>query len=183
MMNSLTKLHSRLIGDPESTSLQARIFHEVSLIAMFCLASGIFANLFIGVEFVNIVLSITLAMVMGVFYNSRKLGNLSSSVIIFTVSSGVLLLFNYFINSGIKGPTLLLFLVSMVFTISVMPSRQYFFWVLFNAGIVTLLVCIEFFNPELVKDTYSNREGYFIDILTTYIGGYSLRRHSAYLSY
>ena len=170
MTKSLNQINSRLIGMPDSTILQARIFHAVSLIAMFCLFIGIVANFIIGVPYANLVLCITFFMVFLVYFNSRKYGNLASSVIIFTVSSGLMLLFNYFINSGIKGPTLLLYLVSMVFTISVMPSRQYFFWVFFNAGIVTILVAIEFFNPGLVQDTYSSREGYFIDIITTYLG-------------
>ncbi|RZM30390.1 MAG: sensor histidine kinase [Pedobacter sp.] len=170
MINSLKKLHSRLIGLPDSTVLEARIFHEVSLIAMFALSIGIIANFVIGVPYVNINLGITLLMVGGVYYNSRYFGRLKLSVIIFTISSGLMLLINYFINSGIKGPTLLLCLVSMVFTISVMPNRQYFFWVLFNACIVTLLMGIEFFYPDLVADTYTSRTGYFIDILITYLG-------------
>lgn len=170
MLTYLKKLHSRLIGDPDSTILQARIFHEVSLIAMFSLSTGIFINFFVGVPYANIVLSITLLMVFGVYYNSRFYGNLGTSVIIFTCSSGILLLFNYSINSGIKGPTLLLFLVSMVFTISVMPSRQYFFWVLINAIIATSLVAVEYFNPHLIENTYVSRAGYFLDIITTYLG-------------
>ena len=137
---------------------------------MFCLSTGIVINFFVGVPYANIILSITVLMVFGAYYNSRHYRNLGTSVIIFTVSSGVLLLFNYFINSGIKGPTLLLFLVSMVFTISVMPSRQYSFWVLINAIIATSLVAVEYFNPHLIKDTYSSREGYFMDIITTYLG-------------
>lgn len=155
---------------PDNTILQARIFHEVSLIAMIALSIGIITNFIIGVPYVNIILSITLLMVFGVYYNSRYFGNLKLSVIIFTVSSGLMLLLNYFINSGIKGPTLLLCLVSMVFTLSVMPNRQYFFWVLFNAGIVTVLMGIEYFYPHLVADTYTSRAGYFVDILTTYLG-------------
>lgn len=170
MINSLKKLHNRLIGLPESTILQARIFHEVSLIAIFALSIGIIANFIIGVPYVNINLSITLLMICGVYYNSRYLGRLKLSVIIFTVSSGLMLLINYFINSGIKGPTLLLCLVSMVFTLSVMPNRQYFFWILFNACIVTVLMGIEYFYPQTVKDTYISRTGYFIDILITYLG-------------
>ncbi|TCC98085.1 HAMP domain-containing sensor histidine kinase [Pedobacter psychroterrae] len=170
MVNSLKKLHSQLIGLPDSTTLQARIFHEVSLIAMFAVSVGIIANFIIGVPYVNINLSITLLVICGAYYNSRYFGRLKLSVIIFTVSSGLMLLVNYFINSGIKGPTLLLCLVSMVFTLSVMPSRQYFFWVLFNACIVSVLMGIEYFYPQTVKDTYISRTGYFVDILTTYLG-------------
>ncbi len=170
MVNSLKKLHSQLIGLPDSTTLQARIFHEVSLIAMFAVSVGIIANFIIGVPYVNINLSITLLVIYGAYYNSRYFGRLKLSVIIFTVSSGLMLLVNYFINSGIKGPTLLLCLVSMVFTLSVMPSRQYFFWVLFNACIVSVLMGIEYFYPQTVKDTYISRTGHFVDILTTYLG-------------
>jgi two-component system sensor histidine kinase/response regulator len=169
MIRYIKQLHSKLIGDSDSTVLQARIFHEVCIIAMLAIPVALIINLVIKVPHVNSILITTVCIMTALYFNSRYFGNLKSSVIIFTISSGLLLVFNYFINSGINGPTLLLFVLSLVFTISLMPTRQYFFWVLFNAFIVTGLIAVEYYYPELVRNTYTNRTGQFTDIISTYL--------------
>jgi len=169
MIRYFKQLHNKLIGDPDSTGLQARIFHEVSIIAMLVIPVALIINLLIKVPHANAVLTASLFMMIVLYFNSRYLGNLKSSVIIFTLFSGLLLGFNYFINSGVNGPTLLLFILSLVFTISVMPTKQYFFWILFNACVVTGLIAAEYYYPELVGNTYNNRKGQFIDISSTYL--------------
>ncbi|WP_256004158.1 sensor histidine kinase [Pedobacter deserti] len=168
-INRLRRLHDRLIGSPDQTILQARIFHEVSIIALLLIPAAIFFNLFIGVPYAGYVLSAAFILVALLFVNSRYFGNLKASVAIFTFSMASVLAMNYYINSGAQGPTLLLFVVLMVFTISLMPSGQYKFWVVFNAAVVSALVISEYSNPQLISESYEGRASYFIDILTTYI--------------
>lgn len=168
MINAIKRIHSKLVGPADSTILQARIFHEMSIVALIGIPAALLVNFSVDVPFVNTVLISSWVLIVGLFINSRYFGNLRLSVILFTIGSSALLAFNYFINSGINGPTLLLYLLSLVFTISVMPAKQYFFWIPFNLVVTSTLILIEYYNPEWVDITYNRREALFIDIATTY---------------
>ncbi|TDQ11178.1 sensor histidine kinase [Pedobacter metabolipauper] len=126
-------------------------------------------NLFTKIPFVSPVLCTSFLLTVILYYNSRYLGNLRTSVILFSVILHVLLLLNYFFNSGVQGPTLVLFLLSMIFIIAVMPNRQYLFWVPLNAFLAILLIGIEYQYPWLIKNTYSSRIGFFTDTAFTYL--------------
>jgi len=168
MIESIRRLHAKLIGNNACTTLQARIFHEVSVIAMIGLPLALVVNLFIKVPLVNAALSVAWIMIVAMYINSRYFGRLRLSFILFNACTSVMLVFNYFINSGIHGPTLILFLLSLVFTLSVMPTRQYIFWILINVIFVGGLLLVEYYNTDYVKVTYAERSDLFLDIATTY---------------
>lgn len=169
MTNSIRRLHTKLIGSSTDTPLQARIFHEVSVIAMIGLPLAILVNAIIKVPMVTIALSAAWVVTVAMYINSRYFGRLQLSFILFSAGTSVLMAFNYFINSGINGPTLILYLLSLVFTLSVMPTRQYVFWMLINVGIIVGLLLVEYYNSGSVKITYAKRSDMFLDIATTYI--------------
>jgi len=168
MIKSIRRLHAKLIGNNACTTLQARIFHEVSVIAMIGLPLALVVNLFIKVPLVNAALSVAWIMIVAMYINSRYFGRLRLSFILFNACTSVMLVFNYFINSGIHGPTLILFLLSLVFTLSVMPTRQYIFWILINVAFVGGLLLVEYYNTDYIKVTYAERSDLFLDIATTY---------------
>lgn len=168
MIESIRRLHTKLIGSNDSTTLQARIFHEVSVIAMIGLPLALLVNIVIKVPLVNMALSIAWIVIVAMYINSRYFGRLRLSFIFFSAGTSALMIFNYFINSGIHGPTLILFLLSLVFTLAVMPTRQYIFWILINVGIVGGLLLIEYYNSGYVKVTYAQRSDLFLDTATTY---------------
>nr|WP_121272923.1 HAMP domain-containing sensor histidine kinase [Pedobacter schmidteae] len=169
MIKSIRRLHTKLIGSIVDTPLQARIFHEVSVIAMVGLPLALLVNTFIKVPLVNVALSATWSIIVAMYINSRYFGRLQLSFILFSVGTSVFMVFNYFINSGIHGPTLILYLLSLVFTLAVMPTRQYVLWMLINVGIVIGLLLVEYYNVELIKVTYIKRSDLFVDIATTYV--------------
>ncbi|SDK59099.1 Signal transduction histidine kinase [Pedobacter sp. ok626] len=169
MIESIRRLHAKLIGSIADTPLQTRIFHEVSVIAMIGLPLALLVNGFIKVPLVNLALSATWIVIVAMYINSRYYGRLQLSFILFSVGTSVFMVFNYFINSGIHGPTLILYLLSLVFTLAVMPTRQYVFWMLINVGIVVGLLLVEYYNTELIEVTYAKRSDLFVDMATTYI--------------
>jgi signal transduction histidine kinase len=169
MIKSIKGLHAKLIGNSADTPLQARIFHEVSLIAMIGLPLAVLVNIVIKVPLANVALSAGWMVTAAMYINSRYFGRLQLSFIIFSAGTSLLMAFNYFINSGIHGPTLILYLLSLVFTLSVMPTRQYVFWMLINVGIVGGLLLVEYYNRGFVKVTYAKRSDLFLDTATTYI--------------
>ncbi|TCC99433.1 sensor histidine kinase [Pedobacter hiemivivus] len=169
MIKSIRRQHAKLIGSNADTTLQARIFHEVSVIAMIGLPLALLVNLVIKVPLVNVALSTAWIVTVAMYINSRYFGRLRLSFILFSAGTNVLMVFNYFINSGIHGPTLILYLLSLVFTLSVMPTRQYLFWMLMNVSFVGGLLLFEYYNNEFVKVSYTKRSDLFLDTATTYI--------------
>lgn len=168
MIAAVKDLHAKLIGHANQTSIQARIFHQVCIIGIIAMPVILIINIFIKVPNVNVILLTTLGVMCVLYYNSRYLGKLKSSVFIFTLATNLLMVANYFYNSGIHGPTLILFVLSVVFTISLMPMRQALFWIIINVLIVTTLLGAEYLYPHLIKNSYAGRSGYFIDMLSSF---------------
>ncbi len=169
IIETFKRLHDKLIGSAGDTSLQARIFHEVSVIALIGLPLALLVNIIIKVPLVNAALFVTWIVIAAMYINSRYFGRLQSSLILFSAGTSILMAFNYFINSGIQGPTLILYLLSLVFTLSVMPTKQFLYWMLGNVSIVGALLLIEYYNTDFVKITYAKRSDLFLDTSTTYI--------------
>jgi two-component system sensor histidine kinase/response regulator len=169
MIESIKRQHAKLIGNAVDTPLQARIFHEVSLIALIGLPLALLINIIIKVPLANMAMSATWLLIGAMYINSRYFNRLQLSLILYVAGTSILMVFNYFINSGIQGPTLILFLLSLVFTLSVMPTRQFLYWMLINVTIVSTLLAVEYYNSNLVEVTYANRNDLFLDITTTYI--------------
>ena len=168
MIGTIKRLHDLLIGNGD-TPLQARIFHEVSVIALIGLPLAMLVNVFIKIPMASVTMFSAWTIIGLMYINSRYYGRLKSSLIFFSIGTSVFMIFNYFINSGIQGPTVVLFLLSLVFTLSVMPTRQFLYWILINIVIVWTLLLIEYYNSAIVGNTYANRRDLFLDTATTYI--------------
>ena len=124
MIGAMKRLLSNCIGSAENTLLRARIFHTVSIIALIGLLIAIFINSFVNLPWANFVLFATWMLTAVAYLLSRVFGKLRTGVILFSVGTSIFMAFNYFINAGIVGPTSLLFLLSFVFTSTLMPTRQ-----------------------------------------------------------
>lgn len=168
-MNALSKLHTKLVGPVDTTSIQARIFHEVCLMGILALPVSFIVNLFVGVPYLNVMLISIFFAICLVYYNSRYRNNLDSSVQLFTFFTNLFLPINYFFNAGIAGPTLMLSLLSVVFTVAVMPRRRALIWIAFSLVSMFVMFYIDYTNPELITNSYPNRAGLFMDLLSSYL--------------
>lgn len=171
MTNALQLLYYRLIGDTKSTILQARIFHQVCVVVLFLLPFAILSNVFTQVPHTTLAMTALLTVTGCVYYSSRVLGKLKSSTTLFTIFVNGFLSVNYFINSGIQGPTLMLFILSAIFIIAVMPAKSHVFWLSLNSVTVIILLTYDFLNPGRVLYTYNGRISHFTDIGFSYIAG------------
>ncbi|RZK76102.1 MAG: HAMP domain-containing histidine kinase, partial [Pedobacter sp.] len=169
MIYTLSKLHTTLIGATDTTSIQARIFHEMCLMGILAIPISFVVNIFIGVPHINLMLASIFIAIFLFYYNSRFRNNLALSVLLFTISTSLFLPINYFFNSGIAGPSLLLSLLSVVFTIAVMPRKKALTWIIISVVSMLVMCYLEFANPKLIINTYPNRAGLFLDILTSYM--------------
>ena len=160
-----------LTGSNAEFSLESRIFHSFCIAAFFALTYVIPANFLLGLETPAWLAIILFCSQIILYYLSRFRKKTEFSRILSILIFHFILLINYFYNSGIKGPTFLILLAIFFLVISVSNSKEYIAWILLNVVMVLGLVTTEYYYPELIKETYFNRENYYGDIASSYIVG------------
>lgn len=161
-------LHS-ITGKSAGFGLEGRIFHTFCFTAIVAALLSFFINISIGLTIPSRV-SLAIFFAQGIlYYISRFKRKLNLAIIISSIEVNALLYLNYFFNSGIKGPGLLLFSIVLFFAVSVGKVRTIFFWLCFNIVVVSSLIIIEYYHPDLILDNYTQRGDYFFDILFSYI--------------
>ena len=169
IMTALNKLHTKLVGPVDTTSIQARIFHEMCIMGIFAIPISFAVNLIVGVPYINLMLAVIFVAICLVYYNSRYRDNLALSVLLFTISTNIFLPLNYFYNSGIAGPTLMLSLLSVVFTVGMMPQKKAVVWITISVTSILSIFILDLATPGLIVNTYPDRTGLFLDVITSYI--------------
>lgn len=170
MLNQIFLLHQNLIGDHKDVNMEARIFHEVSLITIVSIIMSMVVNFFSQIPYTSLILGFTLILTTGLYINSRIYHRSEASATIFCLALTTILIFNFFINSGSNGPTLLLFITAFFFSLAVMPKKQYPFWIILNVVSIIGLLSVEYLFPLQVTNSYRNRSAGFLDLLFTYLG-------------
>ncbi len=166
MMQSFWK---KCLGYPPAFSLEARIFNAICLVSAVTLFLNVFLNSLLGISQLVILMVAVFIISVLCYYYSRFKMKLNSCIIIYMIASNILIVINYKYNSGINGPTLLIFILSYFLTISVVPQKQYWFWITLNIAIVTTLLVFEYKYPGAIINTYPDAKHRFIDFGYTYI--------------
>ena len=169
MKEKLSSVFDYLLGQRPGGTLEARIFHTVCMVTMTALFVNIFLNYFIGIPVLSWIMLAGCFMVGISYYLSRFTNRFGISIVIYNVLSNVLLITNYFYNSGIDGPTTLIFMLSCFINISVVPQKQYWYWITLNIAVVAALLVYQYFDATAVAYTYPNKTGRYIDHIYSYI--------------
>lgn len=166
----LVKKHiwNRWIGSAEQFSLEQRIFHAILLILLpILLISSIF-DLVIGLIAIGLYLLFALACQLLAYYLSRYKQQSNIAIVLFGLNGYGFLALNYYLNSGIQGPTLLLFLLAAMIILVVSPERMNRVWMVINLLLVMGLLWLEYRTPDFIELTYENRLVFFADIIFSY---------------
>lgn len=162
-------IRSKLIGSPESQSLESRIFHTFSLFIFIVLVCEAFINLSLGL-YVSSALTLAILLIQIVlYYLSRFKGKLQVAVVISFVEAHILTAIGYFYNAGIAGASLLLFAECLFVLLSISTRKQWPWWFGFNLVIVLSIVGYEYFVPSSIQQTYNSRAELFIDNIASYL--------------
>ncbi|HEX7367598.1 MAG TPA: HAMP domain-containing sensor histidine kinase [Pelobium sp.] len=169
LLHICKKAALKIIGTDEKFSLKQQIFNLFSLLvcvtAFFCF----FINIYIGL-YQSAALTIVIIFTnTTILYLSRVKKRFKLSVLITGIELYFLLAINYFVNSGIQGPTILLFLAALYLLTSVGNYKSIPIWLVLNISLVALLFGVEYFYPESILVRYESRVAIFEDIYSTYI--------------
>jgi two-component system sensor histidine kinase/response regulator len=162
--HKLNSIWLTITGLPEHFILRARIFHSVCFIAGLALLYNVPFNYAIGLPKIALESLFLLVVVGLLYYNSRVKNNVSTSICLALLAVHVTFAINYFINSGVNGPTDVFLLLSIIVIIAIAPVRHYKFWIPLNLVLGMGLNLTEYLWPELVPFTYTNRFNQFIDL-------------------
>lgn len=157
-----------LIGNPQIFSLEERIFNTFCVTAAICLFLEIFFNYYVGLKVVALICFLGTLFALGLYYLSRNKRKTKVAIYSLSLVANITFLFNYFFNSGINGPNLLLFGLILLITAVVVPKKQLIGWVVFNIVIVFVLLVVEYHNPNLMPYAYVNDWVRFVDFGVTY---------------
>jgi signal transduction histidine kinase len=103
------------------------------------------------------------------YFLSRVYKRYNLSIIFFAIASNLLFVSNFYLNSGINGPGLILFLLCIFLITIVVPKKQFAFWLILNVFEVMILLFISYHNPSLFVYRYPSLLMQYADIASTYL--------------
>lgn len=165
----MIQLRDYLIGKKTSFTLEGRIFHSVCLVALMGLAVCIPFNASMQLFRLSLLMVVIFLAVLTIYYFSRFRNKTSAGILVLSIINNLLLMVNYYYNSGVNGPSTVVFALSFLITVSIVPKKHFWIWLPLNIVIVLSLLFFEFRNPELVRNTYPDEAAKFTDIGFTYL--------------
>lgn len=160
---------TKIIGEPANFSLEARIFNAITFVSTITLIFTVILNFVLGIQQLVLLMLLVFIIAVACYYYARVKLKLNASITVYLIVINILLIINFKYNSGINGPTLLIFLLSFFLTISIVPGKQYWFWIAVNVAIVGFLLLMEYRHPLLISYTYLDKQSRFIDFSFTYL--------------
>jgi len=162
-------LQKKWIGTIDEFPLNVRIFHAVCLISITALAYNIPFNYYINLPLISLISAASLIIFAGTYYLSRILKKTGSALFIFCITGNLLFAGNFFLNSGVDGPTDIFFILTMTLVTATVPVKQYKIWIPVNILLIAALHGIQFYYPELVPHTYINSKERYLDLTSAYL--------------
>ncbi len=169
MSNLLKRLSNFLTGDFADFPMANRAFNLVGGLTTILLSFIVLANMAFG--YYNVALWITVMLVINtyLFYLSRFRGKFSIASMSFAILSYVLLSVAYFLNSGVSGPVIYGFFMTLILNIVITPRKFQPVWISLHILVVMAIFIIEFYFPDITLYQYQFRSEHFLDHLLTYI--------------
>ncbi|RYZ52809.1 MAG: HAMP domain-containing histidine kinase [Sphingobacteriales bacterium] len=158
----------KLVGTKEAYSEGNRQFNAISVITVGFLSVLLPFNIIMGLKEVSAMLLLLIAIQGACYIGGRMFRFYFKGSVPYAVLSYFTLIFVYFFNSGINGPTIFLYFLSFHLLIAFSPRKQHLIWALTHAMVGVSLLAIEFLNPTLIPDLYKSRDDRFFDIASSY---------------
>jgi signal transduction histidine kinase len=160
---------TKLLGSSEEFSMRNRAFNFVCVVTSFLLIFCFAFDFYIGQIYMSVVIIILILLLFVIYYFSRYKKKYKAGVVIFAIVCYLVLILNYFWNSGLEGPTLMYFVLTFLFLIILSDSKLHYLWIVSHIATVISLLFIEYYNPDLLPTTYETRLDRFLDIGVGYV--------------
>lgn len=169
LKSKLKRLQLNLIGSSAAFSLEARVYHSICIVAFIALAYNVPFNYLVGLPMVALISFFALIGFAWLYYVSRIKRDFRYSVFGMGVLGNVFFAMVYFLNSGINGPTLILFALFFYLLIATAPKKQQMTWLIVNVIIVIAIHIIQYLYPFTVPATYASVLSRYTDTFSAYL--------------
>ncbi len=160
---------SSIIGSEAEFSLEARIFHAISILAAFTASINSIVNFRLGLVFYGLIMLPLIGILILGYYLSRYKHRMNIAVGLFAIVFNLLCGATYFATEGSGSVNLFTFIL-IIFLLSVLtPKRQFWIWIPFNLLLVIVFFVLEYHHPNLVQPLYQNKKDRLLDIAQTWI--------------
>jgi len=159
----------RITGDPEASDLHQLIINLLLTVAFLMGSTFLVSDAFLNPELVRIAFDVGMMGVFGTFYWLSRFrrryrfvthGGTVAALIFFTT--------NFFVNSGIVGPTLMVILMVLAFVTIVHTPRVGLAYFLTGAALSVLCLIAQKLHPEWIAP-YTSQEVHFWDVTFTFV--------------
>jgi two-component system sensor histidine kinase/response regulator len=164
----MTTTWAKIIGHPPDFKLEARIFNGVCFFSAIGTLFGMVSNILLGAQEIAILFLVVFSCITLCYYFSRFKGKFNTSILFYMFIINLLNIANFRYNAGINGPALLVFTLSNFLAVSIIPKKQYWFWISLNIIIVVSLLFIQYEYPQMIINHISVKER-FIRQGTAYV--------------
>lgn len=158
-----------LRGHEDDFGMEARIFHSLGILTMGILLTMAIINFIISLYNLTVLVGVALVLQFALYYISRFRGQLKLAIIIYAITGYLLLISNYFFNSGKAGPTAFGFFVTLLLLVTISQKRHHIWWLLIHIVVVFALLITEYMYPALVPFTYRSATDHFLDWSITFV--------------
>lgn len=141
---------ARIIGQSPDFNLEARIFNGVCFFSAIAILIGTIGNLLFGIQEIAVSFLVVFLCMSLCYYFSRFKGRSSESILLYMIIINLLNIANFRYNGGINGPALLVFTLSNFLAVSIIPKKQYWFWISLNIIVVSSLLVLQYWYPQTV---------------------------------
>ncbi len=165
----IKKIWDGFIGNTGEFSMENRAFNYVCLISFPLL---VFAGIFdycISEEPITAVIVTLLLILVVLFYLSRYKKIYNPGIFIYAIASYVTLIYNYFVNAGVFGPTVILFILTFQLLMSVGKRKLFPLWICLHVIITLYLLYAEYTDAGCIHDGYFTRKERFLDIASNFV--------------
>lgn len=167
--NYLSSFFNTLIGDANSFSLEARIFHAVTMLAIMVASLNMLVNFYIGLILYGFIVIPLLGILAFGYYLSRYKNDLKIAVPLFAIAFNIICGLTYFSSEGSNSVNLFTFILIIFLLSFLSPKKQLRIWIPLTIIHVVILFLLEYFYPDLAKPLYSDARSRLIDIAQTWI--------------
>jgi len=161
-----------LTGSPETHTLEARIFHITCIFTIILFSCSIFFNYYIGLYELCLLLVPSVFAACGLYYLSKFKYQHSLAVFVFCVLGNIVFIIFFLNNSGINGPSLVIYMLFFFLVMSIVPVSQRFLWVAINIIVAVLLITYQYQHPEAVP--LKHRDGFARSLDFAYVYFFTL---------
>jgi signal transduction histidine kinase len=162
----------RIAGDPATTAFSHLIVNLLAFVGALTGSCFLVTDAFLETGTINLFYDLVLALLFAGLYGLCRFGRRYTLVAHLATALGLILTaVNFFINGGIEGPTLMVFLVVLPVVTLVHSPRASWAYLGLGVGLVAVCLGVQYFRPEWVS-RYPSFQSRFLDLAGTFLFGF-----------